>query len=228
MMTGATRSLAPAVAHKQPALQTAPMLFSGLALRRDWPFGDLAPSGYGLIMADPPWLFELYSAKGEEKSAQAQYACMGLEQIARLPVAELAAPDCVLWLWATAPMLPVQIEIARRWGFTFKTSGVWVKTTVNGKIGFGTGYLLRNAHEPFVIATRGEPRCARDVRSVVMGRVREHSAKPDEAYAAAERLLPGVARVELFSRRSRPGWDAWGDQCGALDGAAAPQERAMI
>lgn len=198
-------------------LHAAPMLFSGPALRADWPFGDLAPSAFGMIMADPPWLFELYSAKGEEKSAQAQYACMDIERIARLPVAELAAPDSVLWLWATAPMLPRQIDIAARWGFTYKTSGVWVKTTVNGKLGFGTGYVLRNAHEPFIIATRGEPRCARDVRSVVMAQTREHSAKPDEAYQAAERLLPGAACVELFARRTRPGWSAWGDQVGVLD-----------
>ncbi len=198
-------------------LHAAPMLFTGAELRSDWPFGTLAPSGYDLIMADPPWLFELYSAKGEEKSAQAQYACMDIERIARLPVAELAAPDCVLWLWATSPLLPRQIAIAERWGFTFKTSGVWVKMTVNGKVGFGTGYILRSAHEPFVIATRGEPKCARDVRSVVMGQVREHSAKPDAAYAAAERLLPQARRVELFSRRSRPGWESWGDQLGVLD-----------
>ena len=196
-----------------------PLLFDGPTLRRDWPWGPLAPSGYGLIMADPPWAFELYSAAGEAKSAQAQYRTMSLDSIAALPVAELAAPDCLLWLWATAPMLPDQIEIARRWGFEFKTSGVWVKQTVNGKLAFGTGYVLRSAHEPFVIATRGNPKCARTVRSVVMGEAREHSRKPEAAFRAAEVLVPGVARVELFSRERRPGWDSWGDEAGKFGGA---------
>lgn len=197
------------------------MLFAGNQLRKDWPWGDLKPSAYGLIMADPPWTFELYSAKGEGKSAQAQYRTMGIEGIARMPVAELAAPDCILWLWATAPMLPAQIGIAEKWGFTFKTSGVWVKTTMTGKLAFGTGYVLRNAHEPFLIATRGHPRTSRSIRSVVMAPVREHSRKPDAAFLAAEELFPNVRRVELFSRETRMGWESWGDEVGKFDGAAA-------
>jgi N6-adenosine-specific RNA methylase IME4 len=177
-----------------------------------WPFPGLAVRAYGLIMADPAWTFTLRSAKGGKKSPQAQYGCMSLDEIAALPVADLAAEDCVLWLWATAPLLDQQIELAARWGFTFKTSGVWVKTTVHGKVTFGTGYILRNAHEPFLICTRGRPKVSRAVRSVVMGERREHSRKPETAYAAAERLVPGVRRADLFARQVRPGWDGWGDQ----------------
>lgn len=197
-----------------------------------WPFGALAPQSYDLIMADPPWRFELYSEKGEEKSAQAHYATMTLDAIAALPVADLARPDCVLWLWCTAPMLEAQYSIARAWGFEPQTMGVWVKETVHGKLAFGTGYRLRNAHEPyviatrgnpepFVIATRGNPKTSRSVRSVVLGQVREHSRKPDEAYLAAETMSVGkrVRRCELFSRESRPGWDTWGYEAGKFDQA---------
>jgi len=182
-----------------------------------WPFGGLVPQAYDLIMADPPWHFELYSEKGEEKSPQAQYATMSLDEIAALPVADLAAPDCLLWLWSTAPLLDQQIAIARRWGFAFKTSGVWVKTTVHGKLAFGTGYVLRSAHEPFIIATRGEPQTTRSVRSVVMGQAREHSRKPDEAYAAADLLMPRARRADLFSRETRYGWESWGNEAGKFD-----------
>lgn len=204
----------------------APLLFDGPALRADWPWGDLAPSSFGLIMADPPWHFDLYSARGEEKSPQAQYRTMSIDQIARLPVGELAARDCLLWLWATAPMIDQQIGIAARWGFTFKTSGVWVKTTRHGKLGFGTGYVLRNCHEPFVIATRGSPRTTRAVRSVIMAESREHSRKPDAAFLAAEELVPDVARLELFSREARRGWDAWGDEAGKFPASAPALEAA--
>ena len=192
----------------------APGLFDGDQAPRAWPFGDLTPGAYDLIMADPPWHFRLYSETGEDKSPQAHYRTMDLDAIAALPVADLARPDCLLWLWATAPMLPQQIEIAQAWGFTFKTSGVWVKTTRNAKIAFGTGYVLRNAHEPFLIATRGEPETSRSVRSVVMGEVREHSRKPAAAYAAAEKLMPKARRCSLFERELRPGWDGWGDEYG--------------
>lgn len=190
----------------------APDLFA--APLAAWPFGGLAPQAYQMIMADPPWRFELYSDKGEEKSPQAHYATMTLDAIAALPVADLARADCLLWLWATAPMLDQQLRVLDAWGFRFVTSGVWVKTTRRGKIGFGTGYVLRNAHEPFLIGVRGEPKCSRSVRSVVMGELREHSRKPPAAYTAAEQLLPGARRCELFSRTERPGWETWGDEAG--------------
>lgn len=187
-----------------------------------WPFGGLLPQSYDLIMADPPWCFELYSEAGKEKSAQAHYATMTMEEIAALPVADLARADCLLVLWATAPMLPQQILVGEAWGFRYVTSGTWVKKTRHGKTAFGTGYVLRNAHEPFMIMKRGDPKTTRSVRSVIEGRVREHSRKPNEAYAAFEALMPGpagggqgkVRRAELFSRTNRKGWDAWGDEAG--------------
>ena len=182
-----------------------------------WPFGDLVAGAYDLIMIDPPWRFELYSGKGEEKSPQAHYETMSLARIAALPVADLAAPGCLLWTWATAPMLDKQIDVMKGWGFRFVTSGVWVKTTVNDKIAFGTGYVLRNAHEPFLIGAIGEPKTARDVRSVVMGQVREHNRKPETAYRAAERLMPKARRADLFSREHRPGWESWGDEVGKFN-----------
>lgn len=197
----------------------APGLFDGDAAQRTWPWGDLEPCAYDVIMADPPWHFELYSEAGEEKSPQAHYRTMSLDDIAALPVADLAARDCLLWLWATAPMLDKQIEILKRWGFRFVTSGTWVKLTVHQKVSFGTGYVLRNAHEPFLIGAIGAPRTSRSVRSVVMGEVREHSRKPEAAYLAAEELVPDapgrkVRRASLFERVPRKGWDGWGDQYG--------------
>lgn len=199
-----------------------PGLFDGAAAVRAWPFGALEPMAYDFIMADPPWRFELRSEKGEEKSPQAHYATMDIDAICRLPVADLAARDCLLWLWATAPMLPMQLDVLARWGFRFVTSGVWVKTTVNEKIDFGTGYVLRNAHEPFLIGARGEPKTAKNVRSVVMGQRREHSRKPDTAFLAAAALMPHARRCELFSRQSRPGWETWGNEAGKFDAETVP------
>lgn len=197
-----------------------PSLFDSAAGPRTWPWGELEPCAYDFIMADPPWRFEVYSEAGEEKSPQAHYRCMSLEEIEALPVADLAARDCLLWMWATAPMLDRQIEILKRWGFRYVTSGTWVKMTVNAKVSFGTGYVLRNAHEPFLIGAIGAPKTTRSVRSVVMGELREHSRKPEAAYAAAEQLVPEgpggrkVRRASLFERVPRPGWDGWGDELG--------------
>lgn len=171
------------------------------------PFG-----GFDLIMADPPWSFENFSSAGEAKNAKAQYTCMSLDDIAALPVSALASDNCVLWLWATNPLLREAFDIMDAWGFNRKTAGHWVKTTKHGKLAFGIGYILRCAGEPFLIGTRGSPKTSRSVRSVIMGPIREHSRKPDEAFAEAERLMPDARRIELFSRQRREGWANWGNE----------------
>lgn len=177
--------------------------------------------GFDLIMADPPWSFDNFSAKGEAKNAKAQYECTPLEWIRSLPVSALAAENCVLMLWATNPMLPQAFDVMSAWGFTYKTAGHWAKRTKHGKLAFGTGYILRCAGEPFLIGVRGSPKTSRSVRSVIEGPVREHSRKPDEAFAAAEALMPEARRIELFSRQARPGWANWGNEMNLFDDAGA-------
>lgn len=172
------------------------------------PFG-----GFDLIMADPPWRYEMRSEKGETKSPSAYYDCMSIAEIRTLPVSALAASDCLLWLWSLNTMLPQALQVIEAWGFTYKTGGHWVKTTVNGKLNMGTGYILRGAGEPFLIATRGAPKIKdRGVRSVIMGQIREHSRKPEEAFQAAEKLMPDARRIEVFSRQKRAGWSNWGHE----------------
>jgi N6-adenosine-specific RNA methylase IME4 len=117
-------------------------------------------------------------------------------------------------------MLPQALDVMRAWGFEFKTAGTWLKTTKHGKINFGTGYILRGSNEPFLIGTRGSPRTAKNVRSGFTGLIRDHSRKPEEAYAAAERLMPNANRLDLFSRTDRKGWTAWGDEVGKFGEAA--------
>ena len=176
-------------------------------------FEDIGRLQYDLIMADPPWNFRTYSARGNAKSASSKYECMSIDEIKAMRVCDLASHDCVLWLWATNPMLPQALDVLSAWGFAFKSAGHWVKRTRHGKLAFGTGYVLRSAGEPFLIGTIGRPKFARNVRSVIDARAREHSRKPDEAYAAADRLVPNaVRRLDLFGRETRRGWDVFGNE----------------
>lgn len=178
-------------------------------------FHTLRPvGGFDLIMADPPWHYEMRSEKGEAKSPQAHYRTMTIDAIKALPVEALAARDCLLWLWAVGPMLPEALQVMTAWGFQFKTQGEWAKVTKNGKQPIGLGYILCNAGEPFLIATRGAPKTTRGVRNVIFGVAREHSRKPVEAFTAAEKLMPHAQRLELFSREVRQGWTSWGDEVG--------------
>ena len=178
----------------------------------------MTPHLYQTILADPPWRFRNYSAKGEKKNPIAHYDCMSLDDIKALPVSELAAPNCALVVWATWPLLPQALEVMAAWGFTYKTGGSWAKQSKTGRRWqFGTGYILRSACEPFLVGTKGQPPVrARNVRNLVVAPIREHSRKPDELYTELERLFDGP-RCELFARQRRPGWDASGRELGKFN-----------
>ena len=72
--------------------------------------------------------------------------------------------------------------------------------------------ILRNAGEPFLIATRGAPKTSRSVRNTIYGLARQHSRKPEECFREAEKLMPEAQRIELFSRQHRSGWKVWGNE----------------
>ncbi|HYH39891.1 MAG TPA: MT-A70 family methyltransferase [Azospirillum sp.] len=188
----------------------------------NWPFGDLTPLRYGVILADPPWYFRNYSESGEGKNPTAHYACMALDAIKALPVSQLAAPDCACLMWATAPMLPQAIETMQAWGFTFKSAGAWAKQSSTGNAwAFGTGYCYRSAAEFWLLGTIGQPcQKVRNVRNLIVAPVREHSRKPDQMRSDIEALWDGPY-CELFARESAPGWDSWGNQVGKFDEVAA-------
>ena len=186
-------------------------------------FEPLAPFGYDVIMCDPPWSFALRSEKGEAKSPQAHYLCMSDDEILALPVGTLARRDCALFLWRTAPKLELALACVRAWGFVYKTELVWRKVSEGGKVMMGPGYLARTCHESMIVATIGAPRFDHVPRSIFDGVRREHSRKPDEAYALVEGCMPRAFRADLFARERREGWDAWGYEAGHYNGEASTE-----
>jgi N6-adenosine-specific RNA methylase IME4 len=181
-------------------------------------FSEIPTGQFDIICADPPWRFKVYSEKtGIKKSPQAHYSCLSIDDIKAFPVQRITAQSCALFLWATAPMLPQALDVMAAWGFTYKTMGAWHKRTKSGKTAFGCGYRLRSAMEPYLLGVRGNPKNTKGQRNIVYGAVRSHSEKPEEFYAMVERWLPDALRIELFSRTSRKGWSAFGDQCGILN-----------
>ena len=194
-----------------------------------WPFGDLRPLSYDLIVADPPWDYATWSEKGRtERSPHGQYDCMTAEEIMALPVSQLGRGDCMLKLWAVFPMLPLAIEVMKAWGFTYCAGGSWHKKTAHGKDQFGTGYRFRGACEPFLIGLLGDPVSTRLERNLIVteagpgieveAKVGRHSEKPQAGFDMLDRLCPrAIRRVELFARDPRPGWDRWGREAGLSD-----------
>jgi N6-adenosine-specific RNA methylase IME4 len=173
-----------------------------------------AQKTFSVIYADPPWTFETYSEEGKGRSAERHYDTMSLDGIKAMPVAKLAAQDCVLLMWAVCPQLPEALEVIREWGFDFKTVAfTWVKQNKNGNGLFvGMGYWTRANAELCLLATRGSPkRVAKNVHQIIMSPVRKHSEKPELAAKGAMKLLNGPY-LELFARAPREGWNTWGNE----------------
>lgn len=190
--------------------------------KEDWQFGALKMFGYQLIVADPPWRFQLRNEEtGAKKGAATHYALMDLDAIKALRVGDLAGRDCLLLLWTTGwAVAEGQAQaVARAWGFNPKSEIVWIKTTANGKRRWGPGYRVRTIHEPILLCTIGNPQHAA-FPSVFDGIAREHSRKPEEFYDLVDKRAPDLmARAELFARTARSGWDVWGNETGKFASA---------
>jgi len=56
--------------------------------------------------------------------------------------------------------------------------------------------------------------------NIIEAKVLSHSEKPEEFRQLIEDAtadMPNRRRIELFARRTTPGWDTWGNEVGKLD-----------
>ena len=167
---------------------------------------------YPIIYADPPWR---YSAKKVQGAVENHYPTMSIEELCALPVAELAAKDSALFMWATFPQLPEALRLIRAWGFTYKSVAfVWLKKNRKADSWFyGLGFWTRANAEICLLATKGHPkRQAADIHQFIISPIEAHSKKPDETRDKIVALMGDLPRVELFARQTSPGWDVWGNE----------------
>ena len=172
-----------------------------------------------VLVADPPWRFR-DSLPGRARGASKHYGCLSASDIVRFTLPPIGS-DAVLFLWRVASMQQEALDVCRHWGFVVKTELVWIKETSSGKRHMGMGRILRAEHETCLVATRGKVAPdVRNVRSTFRAPVRSHSEKPEEFYAIVRELFPDYRKIELFARRTRPGWEQYGNQVGLLDEVA--------
>ena len=175
------------------------------------PFPD---KKYQVIYADPPWTYRDKALAGQ-RGAGCKYSLLTQDEIADLPIPEIAATDCALFLWITMPKLDEVFPIIAKWGFSYKTVAfTWVKQNKSG-VGFfwGMGRWTRANAELCLLATRGSPkRLSAAVHSVISTPIEGHSKKPDCTRERIVTLCGDVPRIELFARQQTDGWDVWGNQ----------------
>lgn len=185
-------------------------------------FDSLPKKHYGAILADPPWGFQCWDGKDKRVASRGSvtpYDTMDMEAIAKLPVADLAADNCALFMWCVWPTINEAFGILDAWGFKYKTCAfLWLKAdqyrlfALEEDVYMGLGYWTRANSEPCLLATRGKPkRLSAGVRQGIIEPRRQHSRKPDCVHDRIQELVTGPY-LELFARQQRPGWTVWGNQ----------------
>lgn len=140
---------------------------------------------------------------------------MSLDELCNLPIKDIAAEDCALFLWVTLPMLYESARLLQAWGFQYKTVAfVWLKQNKKSdSLFWGLGHWTRANAEICILATKGHPkRQSASVHQIIISHIEEHSKKPAEARERIVQLMGELPRIELFARQSTPGWDVWGNE----------------
>lgn len=178
---------------------------------------------FEIIYADPPWdyggkmQFDHTSTSKDKldltkkifiSSASFMYPTLKLDELIKLKVQEIASEDCLLFMWATNPHLEQAIKLGTSWGFNYKTVAfVWNKMVHN------PGQYTLSYCELCLVFKKGripKPRGARNIKQLINTPRGEHSEKPIQVIENIELMFPSQNRIELFSRRKRKGWTAWG------------------
>jgi len=109
------------------------------------------------------------------------------------------------------------LDVMKAWGFEFKTVITWVK---HRSI---FGYYFKGQSEQLLFGVKGKlPPQDRKQVTIINGKIRNHSQKPDEQFEVIEKVSPNP-RIELFAREKRKGWDSWGNEIESDDMEEAPK-----
>jgi len=177
------------------------------------------------VVADPPWpyndatkgaIVKVLKNDGTRSigvHVENRYETMSVEDLKALPVSSHLSNNAHLYLWTTNAFMVEAHELARAWGFIPKTIITWGKVKEDGTPSMKTGYYFRGATEHALFCVRGSLPLAEKMGqpTLLLERRLPHSVKPEAFFSLVERNSPGPY-LELFARRVRPGWDAWGDE----------------
>ena len=186
-------------------------------------FPDLPRKKYSIIYADPPWHYNgkmQFDRSGKLKenpgwrrdifisSACFKYPTLPTKELKTLPIENIAEDDCLLFMWSSSPHLEQAISLGKAWGFDYKTIAfVWNKMNHN------PGQYTLSYCEVCLLFKRGRiprPRGARNIKQLIEVPRNGHSEKPEKIAEGIEKMFPEQAKIELFARHSREGWDSWG------------------
>ena len=174
---------------------------------------------YDILYTDPPWI----QGRGGKKATRPNstgmsvpYKTMTVPKILeyhRYATDVLMNPKHNVFMWTIDKYLPEAEKIMEMLGYKVHARIIWDK--MNGP---APSYTVRFSHEYLIWFFKPgsilQP--AKDKRGAFRDVMREastqHSRKPECAYEMIEAMFPDAAKLEMFARTIRNGWDSWGDE----------------
>jgi len=178
-------------------------------------------NNFDVILADPPWSY--YGSGTKNAAAAKHYDLMSDDDLLNLSVVpDLLAPSGIFFCWVTSPRLDFAVDLVRHWELTPRgIAFVWVKTRKTDNVPIGAQGIRPSITKPtseFVMAAsrvkkgRPMPLASEAVPQVLLAPRGAHSAKPEDIQDRIEQMYPNATKLEMFARRVRPGWQAWGNE----------------
>lgn len=173
---------------------------------------------YDLILADPPWR----QTKGGKKNVrpdssgtELDYPICSMEEIKehlRQATSLAAGDNVILFLWTIDKYLFEAQQMAESLGYRLHARMIWNKVT-----GIPAAFTVRYGHEYLLYMYKGKliPVAKEErgkIHTVFTEKVHRHSQKPEISYEIIERLYPNLKKLEMYARRQRDGWDAFGNE----------------
>ena len=174
--------------------------------------------GYRTIVIDPPWRYGKWGKASiaprgssyQPSDSVMPYQTMTVDDIAALPISDIASKNCDLYLWATQKYLPDAFGLLKRWGFKYCQTLTWCKKPK----GTGQGGLYCPTTEFLLLGRRGKMPAGKKRLDTTWWQVKRpmrHSEKP-ELFQDIIETQSDTPRIELFARRERKGWEVWGNE----------------
>lgn len=177
------------------------------------------PTGkkYNVIYADCPWK---YGSRGVRSGMYGalDYSSMTIEELMAMPVADIAADDCVLLMWVTGAFMMDAYDVAKAWGFKkyVRVDKGWTKLTTKGNRHGVVGPWGMSDMEFLLLFTRGKACSMQTERnqfvSISEPYTGKHSEKPAIFRNQIEDRFLDLPKIELFARERYDGWDSWGNE----------------
>ena len=172
------------------------------------PKPELPKGKYRVIYADPPWPVGSITMDKWKSPIEDKYPTMSIEDIGNLPINELAADECSLFLWTTHTFLPDALRLIEEWGFKYFCCITWDKGNGWTQNGFHkrTEFLLYAYKGGINIDQYGQA-----IPTIITEPSTQHSKKPDTIRELIKNKTP-EPRLEMFARGNYEGWLCWGNE----------------